>query len=120
MSQNKVLNTPFILIPIDINSIRFFEIINEKKTNSYFMLFFFKAYQRALLSKVRAVTADNIEFNLIKSAEVIMPPLALQLQFAHIVERVERIRDQHAASGKEIEGLCEGLMQRAFAGELLT
>jgi len=95
-------------------------VFNEKKTNSYFMLFFFKAYQRALLSKVRAVTADNIEFNLIKSAEVIMPPLALQLQFAHIVERVERIRDQHAASGKEIEGLCEGLMQRAFAGELLT
>lgn len=47
------------------------------------------------------------------------PPLAIQQQFARIVESVERIRDQQAASGKEIEGLCEGLMTRAFAGELV-
>jgi hypothetical protein len=31
---------------------------------------------------------------------------------------MERIREQQVASGKEIEGLCEGLMQRAFDGEL--
>ena len=49
----------------------------------------------------------------------ICPPLALQQQFARIVERVERIRDQQVASGRLIEGLCEGLMQRAFAGELV-
>ena len=47
-----------------------------------------------------------------------LPPLSLQEQFARFVERVERIRDQQVASGKKIEGLCEGLMQRAFAGEL--
>ncbi|MFA6331500.1 MAG: hypothetical protein WCX22_00980 [Methanoregula sp.] len=39
-------------------------------------------------------------------------------QFARVVQDVEQIRDQQAASGKVIEGLCEGLMQRAFAGEL--
>jgi len=33
---------------------------------------------------------------------------------------VERIRDQPVASGIAIEGLCGGLMQRAFAGELFT
>ncbi len=41
-----------------------------------------------------------------------------RLQFARIVENVERIREQQVASGKEIEGLCEGLMAGAFAGEL--
>jgi hypothetical protein len=46
------------------------------------------------------------------------PALALQQQFAYIVESVERIRDQQVASGREIEGLCEGLMARAFDGEL--
>jgi type I restriction enzyme S subunit len=49
-----------------------------------------------------------------------LPPLALQQQFARIVESVERIREHQAASGKEIEGLCEGLMARAFAGELVS
>lgn len=48
------------------------------------------------------------------------PPLALQQQFARVVESVERIRDQQVASGQEIEGLCEGLMQRAFGGELVA
>jgi hypothetical protein len=41
-------------------------------------------------------------------------------QFARFVESVERIREQQVESGKEIEGLCEGLMQRAFAGELVA
>jgi type I restriction enzyme S subunit len=48
-----------------------------------------------------------------------IPPLALQQQFSRVVESVERIRDQQVASGRQIEGLCEGLMQRAFAGELV-
>jgi hypothetical protein len=47
-------------------------------------------------------------------------PLALQQQFARFVESVERIRDQQVASGKKIEGLCKGLMQRAFAGQIGT
>jgi type I restriction enzyme S subunit len=50
----------------------------------------------------------------------ITPPLALQQQFARVVQDVERIREQQVASGKEIEGLCEGLMARAFAGELVA
>jgi hypothetical protein len=32
----------------------------------------------------------------------------------------ERIHEQQVASGRQIEGLCEGLMQRAFAGELVV
>jgi hypothetical protein len=42
----------------------------------------------------------------------------IKWQFASVVQDVERIRERQVASGKEIEGLCEGLMQRAFAGEL--
>lgn len=34
----------------------------------------------------------------------------LQQQFARVVQEVERIRDQQVASGKEIEGLCAGLL----------
>jgi len=49
-----------------------------------------------------------------------LPPLALQQQFAQIVENVERIRERQVASGRQIEGLCEGLMARAFRGELVA
>jgi len=56
----------------------------------------------------------------LKNFPVLLPPLALQQQFARVVLEVERIRERQAASGKEIVGLCEGLMQKAFAGELST
>lgn len=52
--------------------------------------------------------------------EVPLPPLALQQQFARVVEEVERVRQHQAESGKEIGELCEGLIQRAFSGELST
>jgi len=55
----------------------------------------------------------------LRKIRIIVPPLALQQHFARVVEEVERIREQQVASGKEIKGLCEGLMARAFAGELV-
>jgi len=42
------------------------------------------------------------------------PPLALQRQFAQIIARIEALREKQRVSGLEIEGLFEGLMQRAF------
>jgi len=68
----------------------------------------------------RRAAQEHLNSEQLSSIEVPNPPITLQQQFAHIIEEVERIRDQQAASGKEIEGLCEGLMQRAFAGELST
>jgi len=54
----------------------------------------------------------------LRNINIIVPPLTLQQQFARVVKSVELIREQQMASGWQIEGLCEGLMQRAFAGEL--
>jgi hypothetical protein len=44
--------------------------------------------------------------------------LPLQRQFARVVPEVERICERRVVSGREIEGLCGGLMQRGFRGEL--
>ena len=62
----------------------------------------------------------NLLLRDINNFKIPLPPLALQQQFARVVESVERIRERQSASGRQIEGLCEGLMQRAFAGELVA
>ena len=67
----------------------------------------------------RGSTFINISRADLTDLKIFLPPLALQQKFAHIVQDVERIRDQQVASGRQIEGLCEGLMARAFAGELI-
>lgn len=67
-----------------------------------------------------AVNQSTVNNTDLREFRILLPPLALQQQFARIVKDVERIREQQVASGRQIEELCEGLVQRAFAGELAT
>ena len=85
-----------------------------------FLLFFLRTNLALdqITKKSRGVALNNVSLGDVRDIFVMTPPLALQHQFARVVQDVEQIRDQQVASGKAIEGLCEGLMQRAFAGEL--
>ncbi|MDY0245743.1 MAG: restriction endonuclease subunit S [Methanosarcina mazei] len=95
-------------------------VFDNKLTNSFFMLYYFKIYQRDLLSRVRSVTADNLEFSQIKDIDVILPPIKQQQRFTTIVEQLERTRSNQEQSSFEINNLFDALMQKAFMGELVT
>ena len=49
-----------------------------------------KLHEKDILSSVRAVTADNIEFNSLKQRKIIVPPIELQQQFADFVQQVDK------------------------------
>ncbi len=93
-------------------------IVNNDKVSIYYLLYFFISIEYYLLTKVRGVTADNIEFKEIKDLTVPLPPLDLQNQFASIVEKVEAEKTKLEASLKEMEDNFNSIMQRAFKGEL--
>lgn len=50
--------------------------------------------------------------------EIIHPPIELQTQFAHIVEKTEALKTQYQQSLQELENLYGSLSQKAFRGEL--
>jgi type I restriction enzyme S subunit len=95
---------------------------NPKKVNNNFFLYFMKI--PSVLSRFKKFSHGSANINInaenIKDLDIFLPPLALQQQFARVVQDVERIRKQQGVSGKEIEGLFEGLMAGAFAGELVA
>ncbi|KKH94426.1 hypothetical protein EO95_00070 [Methanosarcina sp. 1.H.T.1A.1] len=91
---------------------------DNKFTNSYFMLYFFKIYQRDLLNRVRSVTADNLEFDQIKDINVIVPPIEKQQIFALRVSAVGKLKTTHEASLAELDELFASLQYQAFRGEL--
>jgi type I restriction enzyme, S subunit len=74
--------------------------------------------ENQISSCVHQSSQANLFQGMIRKLKIPLPPLALQQQFARVVQDVERIRERQVASGKEIEGLCEGLRARAFAGEI--
>jgi type I restriction enzyme S subunit len=87
-------------------------VVDLKVSNPYFVLFFFEVYQKHLLKKVRAVTADNLKFDDIKNIETIVPPLELQDKFAEIVLKTEKLKQKMLAQFDDLETNFNALMQK--------
>lgn len=91
---------------------------DEKIITTEFLLLFFQNYQRKLLSQVRSVTADNLDFKQIRNIEVPVPPLEKQYEFRNtfnvINDLIRNLQNQVLLQ----EELYSSLSQRAFNGEL--
>ncbi|MBN1601691.1 MAG: hypothetical protein JW915_08785 [Chitinispirillaceae bacterium] len=60
----------------------------------------------------------NISMQKLRALNLPVPPIALQNQFAAIVEKVESLKSKYTQSLTEMENLYGSLSQRAFKGEL--
>lgn len=91
------------------------------KINPYFLSFLTgSTYGKKYFLKSAKQTTGiaSINSTQLKSFPVIIPPLPLQTQFAHIVEKTEALKAQYQSSLQELEHLYGSLSQRAFKGEL--
>ncbi len=100
-------------VPITVNQdLKVF--IPNHKILPLFLLFLFKMLEKDILTGVRAVTADNIEFNSLKERFVIVPPIELQNQFADFVEQTDKSKLAIQKSLEKLELLKKALMQKYF------
>ena len=60
--------------------------------SSSFLLYYFKLIERDVLSGVRAVTADNIDFKAFVKRSIILPEKHLQNKFTDFVQRIDKSR----------------------------
>ena len=65
-----------------------------------------------------AGSMPNISKTNLKKVELPIPPLAIQNQFAAIVEKVEGIKFRYQHSLTDLENIYDALSQKAFKGEL--
>ncbi|USG66104.1 restriction endonuclease subunit S [Brevibacillus ruminantium] len=108
------------LLPVAINKVDV--AINQDMkafiTNKYvvpeYLLFFFILMQNNILKNVRAVTADNIEFNLIKKQIIPLPPIEYQNQFVNIVIKIEEQKNLVKKALDETQHLFDSLMSQYF------
>ena len=74
----------------------------------------FKMHEKDILTSVRAVTADNIEFNLIKQRKLIVPPIELQQEYVTFLEQVDKSKVAVQQALDEAQLLFDSLMQEYF------
>ena len=68
----------------------------------------------------RGIANRDLVLGQMAKIKIIIPPIHLQQQFAHFVERVELMRQNQAQSAQELSDLFNALMQKAFTGELVA
>ena len=76
-------------VPITVNQDLKVFIPNERVLTR-FLAIQFKMHEKDILSGVRAVTADNIEFNSLKQRKLIVPPIELQQEYVTFLEQIDK------------------------------
>ena len=87
--------------------------------NTDFLLNFLKISYINLRNLGRGGNQPNLNLNLIKQFEIILPPLELQKQFASVCKKIEELKTMQKKSKEYFNGLGENLLQKAFKGELV-
>lgn len=88
--------------------------IKDKCFISIYILYVLKAFAPYLLSKVKAVTVDSIEFSIFKNLDIPISPLALQQQFAEKIQAIEAQKELVKKSIVETQHLLDSRMDYYF------
>ena len=107
-------------LPVAINAVQV--TINQdmkafvpgKGITASFLRNFFKAIESDVLSGVRKVTADNIDFKAFQQRQMIMPPISLQNEYETFCKQVDKSKVAVQKSLDETQVLFDALMQKYF------
>ena len=94
-------------------------IIPRSDVNELFLYYVILLSREYIQNHATKSMTKMINKGILSELLFIAPPFTLQQQFAHVVQEVEALREKQRVSGEEIGGLFDGLMQRAFRGEIV-
>lgn len=101
------------IIPVTINQdMKAF--ITDELISPIFLMYYFKSIESDVLSGVRGVTADNIDFKTFQRSLIPIPPIELQNQFADFVQQVEKSKATVQQGLDRLNLLKSALMQEYF------
>ena len=66
-------------------------LVLDERCKGIYLQYLLKALEKDILSGVRAVTADNIEFNSLKKREIPIPPIDIQIKFSQMVNQINKL-----------------------------
>lgn len=89
-------------------------LVLDKRCKAIYLQYLLKALEKDILSGVRAVTADNIEFNSLKKRKIPIPPINIQIKFSQMVNQINKLKSDVQKSIDETQLLMDSLMQEYF------
>ena len=100
-------------VPITVNQdLKVF--IPSERILTRFLAVQFKMHEKDILTGVRAVTADNIEFNSLKQRKLIVPSIELQQEYVSFLKQIDKSKVAVQKSLDKAQQLFDSLMQKYF------
>lgn len=90
----------------------------NEKANTEFIQCWFSFLQKILEEIAPESAQKNINLEILRNLDIIIPPMQLQEKFASVVSRHERLRTQQREAERQAEHLFQTVLHRAFRGEL--
>lgn len=95
-----------------------FQDINEEKIHKLFLLKALNSITQYFRDTAPDGTQPNLNTGIMKSFELIIPPMDLQLKFIKVVELIEKQKKMLETSNAEVSKLFKSLQNQAFSGNL--
>ena len=95
-------------------------ILPNPKENMDFIWYQLKLSYEDLRDLGRGGSQPNLNTNLIKSYQLIFPPMELQNKFVQFTNQVDKLKFKMEKSLKELEDNFNSLMQKSFKGEIFN
>ena len=89
-------------------------LVLDERCKAIYLQYLLKALEKDILSGVRAVTADNLEFNSLKKRKIPIPPINIQIKFSQMVNQINKLKSDVQKSIDETQLLMDSLMQEYF------
>ena len=67
-------------------------LVLDERCKAIYLQYLLKALEKDILSGVRAVTADNLEFNSLKKRKIPIPPINIQIKFSQMVNQINKLK----------------------------
>lgn len=92
---------------------------NEREQGQFYNYYLSTKFCRSQINLLkRRAAQEHLNIDQISSLKVPVPPHELQQQFANIIRSINSVRELQEKSKRENECFFDGLMTKAFAGEL--
>ncbi len=92
--------------------------ISNSSSNEVFIQYWFSFFQKILEDQAPESAQKNINLAILRSLEIIVPPIHLQEAFAKKIELINQLKAQ--TNAEKSEELFQSLLQKAFRGELVS
>jgi type I restriction enzyme, S subunit len=93
-------------------------ILPNSKFDSDYLLLLLKISYEKIRELGRGGNQPNLNLDLVRKFQVILPPIPLQEKFAEVVQKYDRLRAQQREATRQAEHLFQTTLHRAFSGEL--